>query len=101
MNVSAKDLIFYDSKDNVMCRLGTPEGLRSLETCAPDTKFAIGSLFYSKLQLLLKYKKDGSATVSFIKGYEFPEHNDNDWLRYWWVLLIILIVIIMIFIVLK
>lgn len=84
-----------------MCRLGTPDGVRSLETCAPDTKFAVGTLFFSKKQVLFRYKKDGTASVAFIKDYKFPVHDDSSWIRYWWVLLVILIVIIMIFIVLK
>lgn len=98
---SSEEFMFFDSDNNLSCRIGDPGDLRILDLCDRNTEFALGKMFYQKYYPVLTFKKDLTSSFSFLKTYDFPKEDSesNFWLIFWWILAIIIILAIIVFIV--
>lgn len=73
-----KDFVFFDQKMNLKCRFKKRND-DFIKGCPENVKFAVGKIFFSKLFPILKYKNDGSSSLTFVTDYSFIKEQALFW----------------------
>lgn len=77
--------------------------LSESELCEENSEFAVGLMFFSKMNPVLIFLQDERAWIIWVKGNEWSDDktNDKSFMRYWWIFALVLFILIVLFMLLN